>query len=152
MPAKCIRKRPLTGSQNQSSCTIITAFRSQFNGHYEPNIQLSVSTSKPDHIAKLLEAIKKMTEYFKKTHHNSMTVTTPVQTSTTQLIQTYTNANLTTQVIMLMKLLVKHIHLKTLNQKLKIKTPMILTVWIVTLTPLQTQSDYYELTKLLRSS
>ena len=31
-------------------------------------MQLPVSTSKPDHIAELLEATKKMTKYFKKSN------------------------------------------------------------------------------------
>ena len=45
-----------------------------------------------------------------------LTVTTPVQTSTTKLVQKNTNANLVTQVIKLKKLLVKHVHLKHPNQ------------------------------------
>ena len=35
--------------------------RNQPNTHNDPNLQLSISTSKPDHIAELLEAMRKMT-------------------------------------------------------------------------------------------
>ena len=60
-----------------------------------------------------------------------LTVTTQVQTTTMQLTQANTNANLTTLVIKLMKLLVKHMHLKTQNENLKmLKT--LLTFWIPT--------------------
>ena len=41
------------------------------NGHNDLNLQLSVSTSKPDHIDELLETTRKMTMYFKKSYkHN----------------------------------------------------------------------------------
>ena len=124
-----------------------------------PNVQLSISTSEQDHIAELLEATKKMTRY-SKSHINTtkhiiivLTVTTPVQTTTMQVIQTNTNANLTTLMIKLMKFLVKHVHLKAQNQNLKtLKTPITLTVWIASLTLHQTPNDYHELTKLLRLS
>ena len=36
------------------------------NSHTEPSLQLSVSTNKPDQMAKLLETTKKMTKYFKR--------------------------------------------------------------------------------------
>ena len=42
----------------------------------------------------------------------ALTIITPVQTDTTQLTVTNTNTNLATPVIKLMKLLVKHMHLK----------------------------------------
>ena len=45
--------------------------RNQSNGNNDPNLQLSVSTSKLDNIAKPLEATKKMTRYFRKSYkHN----------------------------------------------------------------------------------
>ena len=154
-PAKYTRKRPLDRQQKPVPSYNNNSTRSQSNGHYDPNVQLSVSTSKPDHITKLLEATKKMTKYFKKSYkHNKhtmtvLTVTTLVATSTTQLIQTNTNTNLMKQMIKYMKLLVKHIHLKLLNHNPKIRTLMTSTVWIVTLTLLQAQNDYHKLTKLL---
>ena len=40
----------------------------QPNGHNDPNLQLSISTSKPDHIAELLEAKRKITRNFKKSY------------------------------------------------------------------------------------
>ena len=45
--------------------------RNWSNGHNDPVLQLSISTCKPDHISELLEAIKKMTKYFKKSYKNS---------------------------------------------------------------------------------
>ena len=130
-------KTPLTGNKNQTPHDNNNSIRSQSNGHNDPNIQLSVFTSKLDQIAKLLEATKKMTKILKShaniTKHNItvLAFTIPVQTSTTQLIQTNTNANLTTQGIKLIKLLAP-------------------TVQIVTLTLHKTQNDYHKLTKLLR--
>ena len=75
--AKCIRKIPPSRYQKSNPVYNSNSIRSQYNGHNDPNIQLSVSTSKSDHITKLLEATKKMTKHFKKpykynkTHHNS---------------------------------------------------------------------------------
>ena len=81
----------------------------------------------------------------------TLTVTTLVQTTTMQFTQTYTNAGHATLMIKLMKLLVKHVHLKTQNQILNIlKTPVTLKVLVVTLTLHQTQNDYHEVMKLLR--
>ena len=76
-PAKCIRKRPPNRQQKSNPPYDNNSIRSQPNGHNHPNVQLSVSTSKPDHIAELPEATKKMTKYFErsyqhnKTHHHS---------------------------------------------------------------------------------
>ena len=76
-PAKCIRKRLPNRQQKSNPFYNNTSIRNQSNGHNDPNVQLSVFISKPDHIAELLEATKKMASYFKKsykhneTHHNS---------------------------------------------------------------------------------
>ena len=44
----------------------------KINQHTEPNLQLSVLSSKPDQMAELLEATRKMTTYFKRSvKHNS---------------------------------------------------------------------------------
>ena len=71
-PAKSIRRRPPNKQQHTaSSHNHKNNIRSQSNGHYDPNIQLTVTTSKLDHIAKLLED-KKMAKYFKMSYkHNS---------------------------------------------------------------------------------
>ena len=77
-PARCPRKRPLSIQQkkNKSSHTNNNT-RNQSNGNNYPNLQLSLSTCKLDHIAGLLEATKKMFRYFKKlykhnkSHHTS---------------------------------------------------------------------------------
>ena len=100
-PAKGIRKRSPNMQQKSNSFYNNNSIESQSNGHNNPNVQLPpVSTSKPDHMTKLLEATKKMTKYFEKsykhnkTHHNS--THSHHQTTTTQLIHTATNANLKT--------------------------------------------------------
>ena len=60
----------------------------RLNGYTKPTLQLSVSTNKPDQIAELMEATKKMTKYFKKslkhtplhsnnTNHHQNNATTP---------------------------------------------------------------------------
>ena len=43
----------------------------QPNGHNDPNLQLSISRSKLDHISELLEATKKMMRYFKKSYESN---------------------------------------------------------------------------------
>ena len=40
--------------------------RHKINHYTEPNLQLSVLTNKPDQMAELLEATKKMMKYFKR--------------------------------------------------------------------------------------
>ena len=67
-PAKYIRRRPPNRQQQTAPLHNNNKIRSQSNGHHNPNVQLSVTTSKPDHIAELLEATKKMTKYFKKSY------------------------------------------------------------------------------------
>ena len=72
-PAKCIRKRPPNRQQNSKPSYNNNSIRSQFNGHNDPNVQLSDSTCKLDHITELLEATKKMTKYFKKSYKHNKT-------------------------------------------------------------------------------
>ena len=42
--------------------------RNRINVHIKPNLQLSISTNKPDHMDELLKATRKMTKYFKKSY------------------------------------------------------------------------------------
>ena len=72
MPAKCIIRKPPNRQQHTApSWNHSNNIRSQSNSHYDPNLQLSVTTSKPDHITELLEATKEMTKHFKKWYkHN----------------------------------------------------------------------------------
>ena len=62
---------PVTGSKGLSHFITLITIRNKSDGHNEPNLQLSISTSKLDHMAELLEATSKMTKYFKKSYkHN----------------------------------------------------------------------------------
>ena len=45
--------------------------RNKINSHIKPNLQLTISTSKLDYMAELLEATRKMTKYFKKSYKHS---------------------------------------------------------------------------------
>ena len=63
-PAKCISRRLPNRQQNTTPSCNHNNIRSQSNSHYDCSVQLSVTTGKPDHIAKLLEATKKMTKFF----------------------------------------------------------------------------------------
>ena len=155
MPARCPRKRPPSRQQKSNSSYTNNNIRNQSNGNNDPYLQFSMSSSKLNHIAELLEATRKMTRYF-KSHINitntilALTVITSVQIITAQFMQTNTNTSNTT-LIKLMKLLDKHVHLKQ-NQNLKIlRTPMTMTVLIATLIH-QIQNDYHELMKLLWSN
>ena len=98
-PAKCPRKRPLKRQQksNPSYNNNNNSIRNQSNGHNDPNLQLPVSTSTLCHISEFLEATRKMIRYLNKSYKQNkttivtLTVTTPVQTTTMQLTQTNTN-------------------------------------------------------------
>ena len=66
MPSKCPRKCHLIrqlGHNNFNNNN--NSNRQKINQHIEPNLQLSVLTNKPDKMAELLEATRKMTTYFK---------------------------------------------------------------------------------------
>ena len=71
-PARCPRKCPF--NKHYSSSTPHSndnSSRTKINNYTEPNLQLSVSTNKPHHMAKLLDATRKMTKYFiKLVKHN----------------------------------------------------------------------------------
>ena len=50
---------------------MITITELKINNHTKPDLQLSISTNKPEHMAELLEATRKMTKYFKRSYkHN----------------------------------------------------------------------------------
>ena len=77
-PAKYPRKRAFNRQQKSNpSYYNNNSIRNQSNGPNDPDVQLSISTSKLDNIAELLEATRKMTKYFKtsykhnKTHHSN---------------------------------------------------------------------------------
>ena len=142
-PVRYPRKRPPKRQQKSNPSYTNNSNRDQSNGHNDPSLQLSVSTSKPDHIADLLEATGKVTRYFKKSHkHNNQTNTDshhPLQTTTMQFTQINRNVSHITLVIKLMKLLEKHVHVQTQNQNLKIlQTSMTQTVLTATMTLHQT--------------
>ena len=70
-PAKCIRKRSPNRQQKSNPSYNNNNIRNQSTGNNDPNVQLSISTSKLDHTVEMLEATKKMTRYFKKSYkHN----------------------------------------------------------------------------------
>ena len=71
-PDTCPRKHPLSKNQNSSrSYNNNNSNRTKINNYTKPNLQLSVSTNKPDHMAELLEPTRKMTKYLKKSFkHN----------------------------------------------------------------------------------
>ena len=89
--------------------------RNKFNDHKDPNLQLSVSTNKPDHMAKLLEAKQKITKHFKchicLANLILMAATaTPAQITIANPTQTDTNTNYATIAKKSMKLLIPHTH------------------------------------------
>ena len=70
-PARCPRKRPPNRQQRSNPPYTNNSTRNQLNGHNDPNLQLSISTSKLDHIAELLETTRKITIHFKKSYQDS---------------------------------------------------------------------------------
>ena len=115
--ARFLGKRPYSRQQMSNAPYTKNNTRNQSNGHNDPNLHLYISTSKPDHIAELLEAKRKMTQYL-NSHTNTtkhtilaLTVTTPVTNHRVQCTQTNTNASHTALMMKSMKLLDKHIHL-----------------------------------------
>ena len=71
-PFKCPRKCPFKKHLNANPFhNTDNNIRNKFNDHNNPNLQLSVSTHPPDHMAEMLEATGKMKKYFKKLYmHN----------------------------------------------------------------------------------
>ena len=65
-PARCPRKRPPNRQEKSNPAYSNNSTRNQSNGHNDSNCQLSISTSKLNHITELSEATMKMTKYFKK--------------------------------------------------------------------------------------
>ena len=72
MPTKCPRKCPFNRQQSPNPFhNAGNGNRNKINNHTEPNLQLSILTNKPDHIAELLKATIKMTKYFKRSYKQS---------------------------------------------------------------------------------
>ena len=71
-PSKCPLNAP--SNKQQSSNPFLNtdnSNRNKINNHTKSSLQLSVSTNKPDHMAELLEATRKMTKYFKRSCKHS---------------------------------------------------------------------------------
>ena len=121
-------------------------------------MQLSVFTSGLDHIAELLEATKKITRYFKqsykhnKTHHSA----TDSHHASTNHNTTHSDKhkcksqNTSDQGNEIFGQTCASKNIK--SEPEDIKDPITLTVQMATLTLHQTENDYHELMKLLRSS
>ena len=69
VPARCPRRKSPT-KQQWLNPLYNSPLRNQPYGYSDPNLQLSIYTSKPDHISEL-QSYKKMTRYFKKSHKNN---------------------------------------------------------------------------------
>ena len=66
-PAKYPRKHPSSHPVNNNTPYRHNTRKTHEASNYtEPNLQLSVSTSKPDQMTKLLETTRRMTQYIKK--------------------------------------------------------------------------------------
>ena len=70
-PATCPRRRPLNRQQCLNPSYSKISMRNQPNSHNDAKLQLSISTSNPDHITEPLEATKKMTRYLEKSYKSS---------------------------------------------------------------------------------
>ena len=81
-------------------CDNILLFRHKINQHTEPNLQHSVLTNKPDQMAELLEATRKMTKYFiwslKHNPSHSSNTNNCAKLTQVHLTQTSINVNLIT--------------------------------------------------------
>ena len=145
------RSNPLYNTNNNA--------RNQPNGHNDPNLQLAISTSKPDYMVELLEATRKMTRYFKKSYKHSKTHpsgTDSQHPSTNHYNKVHLDkhkcksCNTSDEVN---EIIGQACASKTKYQNPKVlKTPMTPTIWIASLSFLQTQNAYHELIKLLRSN
>ena len=69
--ARCTKRKSPTKEHWPNLLYNISPLKNQPNGHNDPNLKCSVSTSKADHISELLEATKKMTKYFKWSYKNN---------------------------------------------------------------------------------
>ena len=72
----------------------------KINKHNKPNLQLSVSTNKPDQIAEMLEDTRKMMEYSKRSLKHNPSHSNDIsnhQTTLPHLTQTRINVNLITK-------------------------------------------------------
>ena len=69
-PAGCPNRKHPAKQQCMTHQYDTSTNRNWSNGHNDPALQLSASTTKPDHISQLLEVTRKMTRYFIKYHKN----------------------------------------------------------------------------------
>ena len=112
---------------------------------------------KPDHMVELLEAIRKMTKYFKRSYKHSkphLSDNSNCHISTNHYISSHSdkhNADLRTIMTKLMRLLIQHVHLIAHPQNPKIvKNIVTQTVLIAYSIHLWAQNDYHGKTKLLK--
>ena len=70
MPARCPRKRLQTNSKSQNLLILITALEISLIVTMTQTCNYPFQPVKPDHIAELLEATRKMTNYFKKSYEH----------------------------------------------------------------------------------
>ena len=70
VPGGCPSRKPPAKQQWLNTLYNNSPYRNWSNGYNDLALQLSVSTSKPDHISELLEVTRKMTRYFKKSYKN----------------------------------------------------------------------------------
>ena len=71
-PSKCSRKHPFNKQQSSNPFhNNDNSKRNKINNHTEPNLQLSISINKPDHMAEFLGATRKMITYFKRSYKHS---------------------------------------------------------------------------------
>ena len=71
-PSKCPRKCPFNKQLNPNPFhNTNNSNRNKISNHNKPNLQISISTNKPDHMAELLEATRKIAKYFKRSYEHS---------------------------------------------------------------------------------
>ena len=68
VPARCPNRKPPAKQQQLTDQYDTSPHINWSNGHNYTALQLSVSTSQPNHVSELLEATRKMTRYFKKSY------------------------------------------------------------------------------------
>ena len=71
-PSQCPRKWPFNKQQSSNPFhNTNNSNGNKKNNHTKPNLQLSISINKPNHMVELLEDTRKMTKYFKRSYkHN----------------------------------------------------------------------------------
>ena len=126
-PDRCCRKCPFSKHQNSSSSyNSNNSNRTKISNCTEPNLQLSVSTNRPDHIAELLQAEGKMTIYLKRLfkHNKPQSIDNNNPIASTNHHKNPNSGNISTNheitVMKSMKLLTQHTYLTPHFQNLKI--------------------------------